>query len=92
MSSDPASPTIPPSTTQVRGAIRGRFLERVFERHTGRRIRAGMVGRGEGRGGWGRKTIGEREEKKIFGEYAGYAGENGRDLRVFEMLRWTIWA
>lgn len=61
MSSDPASPTIPPSTTQVRGAIRGQFLERVFERHTGRRIWAGKAGerRGEGWMGWG-KWIGKR--------------------------------
>lgn len=50
----------------------------------------GQVDREEGAGE--KKTIGEREEKKIFGEYAGYAGGNGRDSRVFEMLRWTIWA
>ena len=42
--------------------------------------KAGWVGAsGSGRGGWRRKTTGEREEKKIFGEYAGDAGGNGRD-------------
>ena len=50
----------------------------------------GQVDREEGAGE--KKTIGEREEKRIFGEYAGYAGGNGRESRVFEMLRWTIWA
>ena len=74
----------------MRGILGGVFGRAWWERGEGK---AGWVGAsGSGRGGWGRKTIDGREEKKIFGEYAGDAGGNGRDSRVFEMLRWTIWA